>query len=216
MEDEKPMQLLEETHSMLKDIYDSKTVVYDWLESRLPPNQDTAYAEVLQAVRDMGSATSTQIESDYDVENVSRTLTRLYQSYHLNRTKKGSGFEYQLTPLGVSFLELIEEQQTLQMNPEDEKPQAKVHPWDNTDVNKGEYYALRAVQESEPHSTSGEINEHYLELSGYEESDNDSIKVAARLTELYGGDDEQGYVGRPPNQPYVYWLTDKGKAVLND
>jgi len=47
---------------------------------------------------------------------------------------------------------------------------------------------------------------------GVEPSDHpNTVKVSARLTDLW----RDGYVDRTPSQPYRYWLTEKGKDVLN-
>jgi len=212
MPDKNPRQLVEETHRMVQELHESQFNQYGGLESRLPESQDTTYAKIMNVIMDVQPATSTEIAENIDEGNITRSLTRLYHTYHLNRSEKNGNYEYETTALGEKYAESLEEQKKLDSTKqtEQEKP-----PWHDTDVCRGEYYALKAIHESDERKSSRELNERYCELLGTEPSNADSIKVAARLSELYEEDGE-GYVGRPPNKPYVYWLTDKGRQLIND
>ena len=85
-------------------------------------------------------------------------------------------------------------------------------PWEDTELNKSQYLALEVVSDADGHYTSSDLNGEYLNRNGLKASESSTPKVAGRLSELYN----MGYVNRPPEQPYYYWVTDEGKALLND
>ena len=78
------------------------------------------------------------------------------------------------------------------------------------DLNRGEACALMSVHETKGNPTTSEANDEYLNY-GFGPTKGTGAAIAARLTELK----EKRLVDRTPNQPYRYWVTDKGKEAVD-
>jgi len=86
-------------------------------------------------------------------------------------------------------------------------------PWESLPVNMSQYNALKTVDEASGTPKSGDLNEDYAEKMGTDPRDKENgFKISPRLSELYG----EGYVDRTPNHPFRYWVTDKGKELLDE
>jgi hypothetical protein len=85
-------------------------------------------------------------------------------------------------------------------------------PWEGLPVTMGQYTALKTVFEASGTPKYKTLNEGYAEKLDTDPRDKDNgPKISPRLSELYG----EGYVDRTPNQPFRYWVTDKGKELLD-
>jgi len=165
---------------------------------------------VLKMLYDNGGwLSSTEIEDAMGFD-VTRPLTRLFYQYLANRRHNGR-YEYTISPLGVEVIRMHGEQMNLSGDSSENTSGETPRPWDNTELNRSQYHALRVVSQSEGHNSAEELADSYAEL-GFEKYSNGIPAVNARLSELF----KMGYVGRPPEQPYYYWATDKGEEILTD
>jgi DNA-binding transcriptional ArsR family regulator len=165
---------------------------------------------VLKMLYDSGGwLSSTEIEDAMGFD-VTRPLTRLFYQYLVNRRRDGR-YEYTISPLGVEVIEMHGEQTQLSEDESQENVENSADPWDNTELNRSQYHALKVVSQVEGHNSAEALAEAYAK-SGFAEYSNGIPAINARLSELF----KMGYVGRPPEQPYYYWVTDDGKQILND
>jgi DNA-binding HxlR family transcriptional regulator len=203
MADKEPGQLLKEVHGMVKDLHESSNPLSD-LEPRVDVEPETHYYKVLRTLDGDEHLPSSEIEKRAGVGSATtRVLTTLYQSYMVDRVGEDQEYTYSLTALGQRALNGVEsyEQTTVKSH---------TKPWENTNLNKVQYHALKCVGGSEDHLTSSELNEMFLNFGYTDHSEGPAI--SPRLTYLF----KHGYVDRTPTRPYRYWLAEKGEELLND
>jgi len=175
------------------------------LEPRLNPDPGELTYKVLHYIKENGPITSTELGNQLDCLQ-SRILSRLYQTFLVDREPVGNQeFSYSITPVGEKALE-TEQVELINNGPQT----VSTEPWVSTDLNRGEYYAIKLVNEHEDAPTPPEIEDRFQEY-GYE-SNTDSLAVSARLSELKN----TPYVDRTPHEPYRYWVTEEGKELLED
>jgi len=188
-------ELLEEIHSAVT----SDVTVPD--EIRWSPNQDEVAGQIIRALSTgeelSASEISNRIETDSDI---TRALINMYRSYLLDRDTRGKN-TYTLSEYGVKVAEGFNEQ--TELNPE---------PWESADISRAEYVTLELIHGYDGHPKSGDINQSYLDSTNADVKDTTSYAVCPRLSQLY----DDGYIDRPAQQPYRYWLTEKGESVLNE
>jgi len=206
-EEESPIDILIEVAERVESI---ESTIKTNAELRLSLNEAEGAAAMLKYIQSNPGATSGDVKRDVSSVGHTRQLTKLYYVGYVNRSDK-KPYEYAITPKGKLALdELTSDQQSELPDHNDGEESHSEDPWDGTELCKGEYIALRLVNEYDGHPRSGDIEDEYLD-HGYEAQSGNNA-VAARLSTLYESDGD-GYVDRSP-KPYQYWLTEKGKDVL--
>lgn len=198
-------------HTTLGDIMDELAEVKDAIgvedgmvitEARIPPKEGTVKYDILEQVDNKGPVPARNINTE---NRVSRSLSELYTSYILNREDRDGEFYYTVSKLGSLILEDDNGQKTLEdTTSSDPDPD----PWDDADINRGQYVALQLVSDYGGHPESSDIEEEFLS-NGFT-CDSSSLAVSTRLSGLYS----KGYVGRTPERPYYYWVTEDGYDLL--
>ena len=214
----KAIEMIEGIAADVKDIKQQLSEDTVKNDVRINISSSERRTEMLRALSEMGEATAEEIKEHLNVEyDVTRTLTRFYETHIVNRRKIDGRYAYKLTDLGRNQLKIVNQQSKLDSvcdnddTKKEEEETEEPDPWENTDLSESQYKALKAISEFDGRPTSEQANERYLE-HGYPESENGTA-ISRRLSELFH---DHGYVGRPPERPYVYWLTSEGREALND
>jgi hypothetical protein len=208
-EEQSPIEILIETAERVADI-DERTL----RDAKYPRTYRVEITEFrarrLMAI-DMGAQTSSEIKEAINNEKL-RGLTKLYDTFLINYTMHNGERKYSLTPVGRQALADFREQEELNLEDIADGEDTDEHtPWINTELSKGTYIALQLIDEFDGHPRTRDIDEDFI-AHGFN-SENDSIVVAPRISQLYH---DHGYVDRPAEEPYRYWLTESGKQALAD
>jgi len=206
--DQRPIDILLEIADRVERI---ESLIEERQDFRLDIGTDTRFRSVAEHIQDHQPCTSGDLNGDI-VNNATRALTSMYYAGYVNRNESPP-YEYTLSETGKLALQQARADEQSELSDHEGTEEQSTDPWDATDLGRGKYIALRLVNEYDGHPLTGDIEEEYLD-HGYE-SASEGCAVGARLSQLYSEDGE-GYVDRPAEQPYRYWLTDKGRAVLAD
>ena len=179
------------------------------VEPRMNVKTGTKRHALLQYISENGPVSLEDCRGTVD-DRVTGTLTDLWNGFLVDRFGVKGEYTYKTTPIGERALS--DGQQPLSGGSPSTRERGAVDPWTKAGISKSEYHALRALRDTEGHPTTKEMDGLFREYSGAQEQTDTSYAVTPRMSTLY----KSGYVDRTPSRPYVYWLTDKGKEVLND
>jgi DNA-binding transcriptional regulator GbsR (MarR family) len=210
-------ELIRDTHDMVSALID-ETVQVD-ATPRWDPGQNSETGKILTCLLDMPTpATVKEVSSYSSIKEgtVSAQLSELWKVYLVDRDDKPP-YHYTASELGQQLIDEWEQQTTLDGEsnksdtPEVEESE-KLKAWHKTDLTKRQYIALSCINEYDGRPKSKDIDDEFCERVKVTETPSSSYKVSRELTALFKG----GYVGRPPSQPYFYWVSDKGSDVLEE
>lgn len=191
---------LEEIAERIKSI---ESFIKNNREGRIDLSKGRAKKDALLYIKENEPCGSAEVQENIQASDATSTLADLYHAHYVNRHGQGP-MEYTLSEIGRRELQLndsdAEQQQTM-----DDIPRS---PWETGDLNRGEYITLRLVSKHSGHPMAKDLKDDYA-AEGYSD---DATSVAARLVKLYNS----GYVDRPSEKPYRYWLTDKGRDELGE
>jgi predicted transcriptional regulator len=207
-------ELIRDTHDMVSALVDTDKL------PRRRPDKDSKNGKILRCVYQLTRpATAAEVSRHTSVAHstVTAEITKLWQTYLLDRTDEKPN-TYRVSVRGENLIKEWEEQSTLDTHVADtdiekrQEPETETDraPWIDTDLTRRQYIALSCVDEYDGRPRSKDIDDRFCDQIGVEYNGT-SYKISRELTTLFQND----YVGRPPKQQYVYWLTDKGKDALN-
>jgi len=166
------------------------------LEPRAQAKPETQIGTTLADIAEKQPAKN----ADLEVDTADSNVTRLYKMYLVDREKDDGAYQYTVTPLGEKIL-----------NKHEYDWVGDDAPWKTTELNKGQYYALKALEELND-ATNEQLDKKYCELMAAKRRKDRMPRVSPRMTELF----EMGLVNRTPGTPYRYWPTEEGLRVLDD
>lgn len=201
-ESNEPREVLFDISSKVSEIHDRMDGDDLPSEPRSKPNCGSKRHRIIEVLDTTTPMSSGELCDEMGGEDVTGALRRLYDSYLVDRHHSGNSYKYEINRLGEKVLEGIDDEQT---------EETLVDPWDGTDLNRGEYIAVKLVDEYDGHPRGKDLEKSYLEKMDRSESNSTAYRVSARLTNVFQG----GYVDRTPTQPYRYWVTEEGKEVLD-
>jgi len=203
-DDREPIEVLYDIEKKIERVNDDPISA---LEPRIDPGPESNRYKLLEYISDNEPVSSGECESIAG-ESTTRALTTLYYNFAVDREMKNGSYEYTITPLGEKVLD--GGQSTLSES--DTGTDQDSDPWDGTPATKTTYYAIKCVAEADDAPRSVDITDEFERQSGSTIQDSSTPAVSPYLTAAY----KKGLVDRTPSQPYRYWLTEKGKDVLND
>jgi len=209
-DDREPIDVLYDIEEKVKDCGTADPL--GQLQPRLGIDPDSVRWDVLEYVKNNPRCTVEDCKEAAG-SSASRTLTTLYYSYMINRSGSRRRYVYTITSLGERVLSNPGgEQQNTTNQGVDAVGKTEPDPWEwYDDMRRVDYHALRALRDTDGHPTTKDMNDLYLEYSDATPQEG-TTAVSARMSDLYKSE----YVDRTPDRPYVYWLTDKGKDVLEE
>jgi len=178
-------------------------------------NPSTVMYECLEKIVKDGPIANDGLQSAVS-GSVTQAVSRLYKMYAIDREKKGKSYQYEATALGEKLIQ--DGQTTLNDSEEgqDSDPESvKERPWDKYDVSPNQYHALVALEKTaekiDRHPTTNDMNETFVELANPSRRPDGRPEASTYMSVL----NKKGFVDRTP-KPHQYWITEKGKKVLND
>lgn len=205
-----PIEVLYNIEDKVSQLDTDNTSLPD--EPRFVPSKEHGAYEALSILKDGGKFTSTQLDETVSKQKVSRILSDLWKSYLVDRsesnTRTGGQYIYQINDLGNRALEIVEEHGK---EPEQSQLTKEKEPWEDLDISRSMYYAMQAIDEQSDTPRAKDIDKRFLELSGLDEHTSVGPTVGPYLSKLAKNTE---YVDRTPVQPYRYWVTEKGKEIL--
>jgi len=190
--------VLEKMAERIKNI---ESFIKNSREGRIDLSNGNSKKEALLYIKENEPCGSTEVRENIQASRVTSMLTELYHAHYVNRCGQDP-LQYTLSEIGRRELQRIDSDTEQQQTVDD----ISLNPWETGDLNRGEYITLCLVSEHSGHPMAKDLKDDYA-AEGY---NNDATSVAARLVELYNS----GYVDRPSEEPYRYWLTDKGRDEL--
>jgi hypothetical protein len=178
---------------------------------RWKPDERSRAGEILRFVSDSDEPTSlsdANSQFPFSKRVVREQLTSMYRSYILDKVKDDP-HEYVVSGVGESLVSEWDKQRRLPTEGESSS-NTNPDPWDNTELNRSQYIALQCIADFGGHPKSSDINQHYCDRMGKESRGEPQYRISSRLTALYRKD----LVNRPPKTPYQYWLTERGKELI--
>lgn len=208
-----PKQLLTEMHTTNQEIKQIvarlESLVESGQELRLDLGSQTNMKRILAEISQKEPVCSSKIESVNG--DVTRQLYKLYIAGYVNRDESCSPMEYWISQKGRLALESVTKQKKIADSDENQEWETPQHPWEKCELNHSQWRTLELVNEYDGRPSPADIDGEYRKKTNANSSEH-GYAVSARLSELYDG----GFVGRTPNRPYIYWLTERGKDVLNE
>jgi len=181
----------------------------------VPSKEETAY-DVLGCLKEQGELTSSEIRDLTGRNDVTRPLSNLWKRYQVDREKNDTSanglYIYRINELGERAFELAEEMGG-GSEPEQSKLTGETDPWEDADVTRSCYFAIKAISESSGSPRTTDINDRFLELTGLDEHNSKGPTIGPYLSRLIK---ETDYIDRTPNIPYRYWVTEQGEELLGD
>jgi len=208
-DEREPIEVLYDIETNTEEILKNDSDPLSQLEPRL--SATNLRIRIIKELIDNEPITSQELQEAFEFD-ASSNIRKFYDTYLVNRSgSTGGGFTYEVTELGYKFAEQYINNNDSNADVDTEENSLSLNPWDNSDVTRGEYYALKCVSDSSDSPRSKDINEHFVNISNLGEGKTNTKAVTPYLSTLFG----KGFVDRTPNQPYRYWLTEEGKQVLD-
>lgn len=197
-----PRDIIDETLERVKRI---EGMIEQELQLRVNIKKGANTRDVLEHIAENGPSTSSDL--DGIVSNTTRALTTLYQGGYVNRNGQRP-YRYRISEKGRRALakERAKEQAS-ENQTEIAEATTPSNPWDGTDLYPGQYRVLEAIDDYNGHPKSEHIKE-------YIEEEVEELQASSAHPTLFAVFDE-GYVDRTPSRPYRYWLTEKGRRILD-
>jgi hypothetical protein len=174
---------------------------------RVSADPGTKRHELLCYIHDHGPCSLSDVRH-IGGDATTRALRTLYDAFALNRKASDGGeFEYWVSDMGEALIE--SEQQTLSDTTEVEPAP---DPWEEADITESEYRAVEVVKEASGAPQSSDVNDEFVSRSNVSKESGKGAAITPYLTNMY----RDGYIDRTPTRPYHYWVTDKGKDLLQD
>jgi DNA-binding MarR family transcriptional regulator len=197
-----------EAFEMLEEIHD--TVVsgdFDFQNSpddmpRWTPGPDTKFYKILAVIRDKGPIDISGVQKQLGSDRITKQLSDLWHVGYVNRRSDGSNnYVYTgVTDWGEEVLQMGENESG-DVELKNGEVEREIPEHEKASMGRRQYEVLKGVAEYEGHPRSSDLAE-YLDLT--------IPRVSPQLSTLH----EKGLLDRPDEQPYVYWITDKGRGKL--
>lgn len=196
-------ELLEKTATLVEKVYNEQqnTETSDLAEYEVPrhkPEIESDQFLVLNALYENGWNTMSELNESIRKNNApaSRTMTRLYYSYLVDRNGHSGAYTYSLSDIGKEYVENVRNHDVVKSGHDE-----KLRPWDALDISNNLWYALKAVYVNSDNPTSSEANAYFESKSGKKHGGT-TPSISSYLSRLK----DKGLVGRTPKRPYRYWI----------
>jgi len=190
--------ILREIHTMVTKLNENAPSEPPASGPRRKPGPNIVSGDILRSVVENQPISTGDIKEETG-QNSTTPLHRLYCSFLVNRKKTAGqqGYVYTATTWGEQVVESWDQQQDLTVT------EPSPDPWDESDLPRVKWHIVKSISNID-NATSAKV------MADLEGLDAPESSISGMMSMLFN----DGYTDRTPDTPYVYWLTDSGKAQL--